>query len=372
MHSLLLLLLAAIPTISAASDPTPTPNKPCTIHSPSTGSFIDLRPLQLTLEGTKTQSATNTSYHAKGYDYPSNFTLNLCGPVVERLEDVEGVPKSKRANVSAYYEDKKGDIYSIGQENHELLFRGKKLLMNYTLGSPCPDLDEDGNPIAGRDLQSRKEIDDDDDNDKEDHKKKPKKGIRHKNTMLSFICDTSPVLSTRPAVSFVGTPDHCTYIFEIRSRYACAGTTPSDAKGTLGPGGVFSVIFGIALLVYVIGGVVYRRNVMHQRGWRQIPNYEVWAGLFGFISVCLPSLWFEIHIHLTSLAICADFGFKDMFVIIFSSCTQSMPSVNRMFGGRRGGYHRVGTDDVRNGRGRGRDPEAENRLIDSYDEEWEN
>jgi hypothetical protein len=49
-----------------------------------------------------------------------------------------------------------------------------------------------------------------------------------------------------------------------------------------------------------------------------------------------------------------------------------MPSIGRMFGGsRRDGYHRVGTDDVRTGRG-GRDREAENRLIDSYDEEWDN
>ena len=32
-----------------------------------------------------------------------------------------------------------------------------------------------------------------------------------------------------------------------------------------------------------------------------------------------------------------------MFIILFSSCIQSMPSVQRLFGGRgRGGYHRVG------------------------------
>lgn len=63
---------------------------------------------------------------------------------------------------------------------------------------------------------------------------------------------------------------------------------------------------------------------------------------------------------------------QDMFIILFSSCIQRAPSLQRLFGGRRGGYHRVGgNDDVRNGRG-GRDREAENRLIDSYDEEWEN
>lgn len=56
-----------------------------------------------------------------------------------------------------------------------------------------------------------------------------------------------------------------------------------------------------------------------------------------------------------------------MFVILFSSCTQKMPSINRLFGGRRG-YHRVGSNDFR---GRGRTPDDENRLIDQLDEEWE-
>ena len=362
MHALLL-LLSAIPSIHAASDSTPAP-KPCTIHSPSTGSFIDLRPLQLTLDGTKTQSATNTSYHAKGYDYPYNFTLNFCGPVVEKLDNVGAIAKDQWANVSAFYQDDNGFQHSLGQQNTELLFRGKTLLMNYTMGSPCPKLDEDGKVVYDSGLERRKKIDDDnedEDKDKDDRKKKPKNSSkRRKNTMLSFICDTSPVLSTRPAISFLGTPDHCTYVFQVRSRYACGGTSSSGEKGTLGPGGVFSVILTIALLVYVIGGIVYRRNVMHQRGWRQIPNYEVWAGIFGFFSVCTTS--FSPTCFFLTIV-------QDMFIILFSSCTQAVPSIGRMFGGRRGGYHRVGTDERT---GRGRDSEAENRLIDSYDEEWDN
>lgn len=70
-----------------------------------------------------------------------------------------------------------------------------------------------------------------------------------------------------------------------------------------------------------------------------------------------------------------------MFLILFGSCLSRLPSTQRLFGGRgRGGYLRVGTDDYRNGNsarggggggGRGRDSEAENRLIDSYDEEWD-
>lgn len=59
-----------------------------------------------------------------------------------------------------------------------------------------------------------------------------------------------------------------------------------------------------------------------------------------------------------------------MFIILFSSCTQRMPErVTELFAGRRG-YHRVGTNDNRSSRAN-RDPEAENRLIDQLDEEWE-
>ncbi|KIW16021.1 hypothetical protein PV08_06072 [Exophiala spinifera] len=320
-----LLLLSSIPAAFASTEvkPKPLPKPPCTIHSTSTGSFFDLRPLQLTVDGTKYQSATNESFHTRGYDYPANFTLNFCGPVVEPLVDVEGILPSRVKNISAFYKDQKGRIHSIGQQNDELIFRGKKLLLNYTMGSPCPSLSEDGIPLDSDRAAS-------------------KATHRRKSTLLSFICDTSPILSNRPAISFLGSPDHCTYVFEVRSRDACGGTTQSEEKGTLGPGAVFGVILGIALLVYLIGGIVYQRNVMHQRGWKQVPNYSVWAGLLSFIS--------------------------DMFVILFSSCTQRLPGgITQLFAGRRG-YHRVGTDERP---GQGRSPEDENRLIDQLDEEWQ-
>jgi cation-dependent mannose-6-phosphate receptor len=57
----------------------------------------------------------------------------------------------------------------------------------------------------------------------------------------------------------------------------------------LSPGGVFGVMALIAVLVYFVGGCVYQRTVMHQRGWRQLPNYAMWAGIWRFFSVCLPS-----------------------------------------------------------------------------------
>jgi cation-dependent mannose-6-phosphate receptor len=269
--SLLFLLSLRLPSILAAAD---SKGPPCTIHSSSTGSFFDLRPLQLTLDGTKYQSASNESYRSRGYDYPGNFTLNFCGPVVEDLDDVEGISTSRQRNVSAFYKDQRGDIYSIGQQNDQLLFRGKKLILNYTQGSPCPDLDSEGNPVDIVSLHG-------------DASAAAKASKRRKSTLFTFACDTSPLLSGRPAVNFLGSPDHCTYVFEVRSRYACGGTTQSEEKGTLGPGAVFGLIAGIAMLVYLIGGIVYQRNVLHQRGWRQLPNYAMWAGIFSFFSVSI-------------------------------------------------------------------------------------
>lgn len=58
-----------------------------------------------------------------------------------------------------------------------------------------------------------------------------------------------------------------------------------------------------------------------------------------------------------------------MVTILFSSCARRMPSFNRAFNS--GGYHRVGNSPSTAGRGRGRTPDDENRLIDQLDEEWD-
>jgi cation-dependent mannose-6-phosphate receptor len=291
-HSLLALIsLILIPYRAFAVSDSPKPtNKPCTLHSPSTGSFYDLRPLQILPSTGK--DARNDSWHAKGYDYGANFTLNFCGPVIEKLQDVNDVSEYSWRNVSAFYRTTDDEVYSIGQQSADPIFRGKKLVLNYTSGSLCPELDDYGAPK----FTPKKILDDDDDDDNETPpSKKPLKSMRRKSTLLSFQCDRDPLLTEHPQVSFIGSPDHCTYFFEVRSRYACGGAISSGESGSLGPGGVFGVILAITVLVYLIGGCVYQRSVMHQRGWRQCPNYAVWAGLFGFIGVChIPSVFYKI------------------------------------------------------------------------------
>lgn len=112
---LLALLSCALAGVRAASD---KPLKPCTVVSPTTERFFDLSGLRRTLPknkdpDSKNKDADEGSWHAKGYDYAANFTLNFCGPVVEELSDVQDLDKKLWRNVSAFYE--RGDRqYAIG------------------------------------------------------------------------------------------------------------------------------------------------------------------------------------------------------------------------------------------------------------------
>ncbi|KAE8844039.1 hypothetical protein PTNB73_08384 [Pyrenophora teres f. teres] len=326
----LLLLVASSTFATAASD---KPLKPCTVISPTSERFFDLNPMRRLPpskdDGKKSskKDADEGSWHARGYDYNANFTINFCGPVVEELDAVQDLDKAMWKNVSAFYE-KGNQQWAIGLENSEPIFRGRKLILNYTGGSLCPSL-KSKRSLQSASLDTREIIDGDDDDD--DKKKKPKEAERRKTTVISLLCDNDPLAKT--SVSFVAAVDDCTYFFEGRSPFACGGV--HQETQALGPGGVFGVIAMIAVLVYFAGGCVYQRTVMHQRGWRQLPNYAMWAGIWRF--------------------------FSDMFIILTSSCARFMPS--------RRGYSRVslGQDSSR----RGRRNEDEDRLIDNLDEEWD-
>ena len=269
---------------------------------------------------------------------------------------MEGVDEKLWANVSAYYE-MNGKTYSIGQASAEPIYRGKKLLLNYTGGSPCPS-----DNSKSKFLRSRAIIDDDDDDDDDDDSKKkqhkdkddkkheddsdpddsetpptrkPSSSTRLKSTLLQFTCDPQPVTSQKTHIAFYAAIDSCAYIFEVKSPFACPSTI-SPPTASVGPGSVFSIIILIAIGAYLLGGIAYQRNVMHQRGWRQLPNYSLWAGMWGFVS--------------------------DVVIILFGTCSRIMP--------RRKGYNHLPTSNGYGGGRAGRD-EQENRLIDQLDEEWE-
>lgn len=169
------------------------------------------------------------------------------------------------------------------------MFRGRKLVLNYTGGSLCPELKSKGLNHSPVELTPRKKEDDednsDDDDDEDRPRKKPDDGKRRKSTIISLLCESDPLAKT--SISFVAAVDDCVYFFEGRSPHACGGVRAETQA--LSPGGVFGVIVLIAALVYLVGGIVYQRTVMHQRGWRQLPNYQMWAGIGRFIVVSVAS-----------------------------------------------------------------------------------
>ena len=112
-----ILISTATLSLSSSSSSSDEKPRPCTIRSATTGKFFDLTPISITQQKSSSSKKDGdeplASWHARGHDYPANFTLNFCAPVVEELKDVVGVDEDRWQNVSAFYE-MGGKIYSIG------------------------------------------------------------------------------------------------------------------------------------------------------------------------------------------------------------------------------------------------------------------
>lgn len=135
------------------------------------------------------------------------------------------------------------------QASTEPIFRGRKLVLTYTDGSPCDD--QSNRPHMPRKLVGDDEGEDkkhghDDKNDTDHNeadkgKNKEKSKGRRKSTIISMTCDRES-LAAKAHVSFVSASlDECTYFFEAKSIGACGGVI-QDTQQTIGPGGVFGVM----------------------------------------------------------------------------------------------------------------------------------
>lgn len=121
-----LLLLSSILGLANASGGSHLSDEPCVARSPVSGLYYDLNAISLAppllKDGQKVyEDDRDESWHAMGHDYPANFTVNICAPVIEDVADVVGVDPSRWQNVSAYYE-LEGQIYSIGYDNRPATF----------------------------------------------------------------------------------------------------------------------------------------------------------------------------------------------------------------------------------------------------------
>ncbi|KAI8627332.1 mannose 6-phosphate receptor domain-containing protein [Xylariaceae sp. FL1651] len=340
--------------LAADAEPSTTVTA-CTAASTS-GAFFDLRPdaaIKAKPDGSRpsnSRGAPLTDYKARGYDYGSNFTLNICNAVVEPIEDPKGIKESMWQNVSAYYVSK-GEFYSLGFQSGNLVTRGKELVLQYKGGSPCggdsrsSSWKGDRGAIHAGAAYKNYEHDEESsttttmtttttvDASKESVSRTAEDKRRRKSATIFFSCDRDAVAGNAQASFIDVDPDECHYVFKFKSVHACAGAEPHK-PGSVGPGSVFAIILVVAVLVYLLGGIFYNRIVANARGWRQLPNYSIWASVWSFIC--------------------------DMFVIATSSCARLLPS-------RRGYHYLSGSPNTRGRNNR----EDENRLIDQYDEEWE-
>ncbi|KAK9470650.1 cation-independent mannose-6-phosphate receptor CI-MPR [Dipodascopsis tothii] len=186
----------------------------CTVTSATSGNFFDLRPLIRT----KTEG---TDLHVRGLDYHANFSINICSPTLQDASDVVGL--ADPTNVSGFYVGADNKRYSIGEFSGNPFFRGRKLVLEYHGGSPCPNNDKD-----------------------------------RKASIFTLACERE-LIQSKMTIQYVGNLHECAYFFEIRTPYAC----PVINTETLSPISIFTVIFFVAVCVYCVAGAVFQRRILH-------------------------------------------------------------------------------------------------------------
>lgn len=208
-----------VPHVNEAAPPKEHMVDPCTVLSPLKG-FIDLRGLSSAANDGKA-----VPWVTKGFDLGHNYSIGVClSPVKKTHLNAQVKDGLNALEVGAFYVDpSNGEYILMGQYSVEPVFRGRKLTLTYENGSYC-DLVMYSN---GEKLRRK--------------------------TILTFTCDRE--MMTKAHVSYVAAVDECTYLFEIRSHYACPTAAKADNLAAIW---IFLLIFLAALLVYFSGGFLYR------------------------------------------------------------------------------------------------------------------
>lgn len=132
----------------------------------------------------------------------------------------------------------------VRQASSEPVFRGRKLVLNYTSGSPCNSPSTRSLNLLARDHDDHDDDDDDEKkHDDEGHDNDRKNDTRLKSTIIYFQCERD-ALAPKVHLSFIAaSQDECTYFFEARSMAACGGVDQTEQS--LSPGGVFGVMYSL-------------------------------------------------------------------------------------------------------------------------------
>lgn len=194
---------------------------PCTAHSHASGNFFDLSPL------VRAYPADTADWAVRGHDYPANFTLNVCAPLLQPLPQALLQAQYPNVSAAAHFADGRG-VVPIGTASAKPKFRGRSLVLEYTGGAPCllPDGTDTGLTAS---------------------------------TLISFKCAHA---DGPGGVAFVGSLDNCTYFFEARTLHACPAVDRS--QGTH-PATVFVGILLVAVGVYMVAAMMMHPGLAWKR-----------------------------------------------------------------------------------------------------------
>lgn len=228
-------------TLESASDPAGTGAENednslfCSVLNPITGTYIDLSQLSSTPNTNRLKEGSGQILHpAKtkwivrgwGPDAHRNFTIGICSCPVSTERERQQLSNT----TGAFFVDDNSmeEFVSIGDfSTKPLLFGGtdKKLTLKYTNGSLCPN------------------------------------AVDRRSTLLNFVCDKE--LTTKAKISYLGSLNDCSYIFEVRSIYACPTSNKTNDVNVLG---IFIGIFLVFLGVEILRRMIYRRLRLRRPG----------------------------------------------------------------------------------------------------------
>lgn len=191
---------------------------PCTVLNPLKG-FIDLRGLS-----SSGNEGKAVPWMARSFDSTRNYTVGIClTPLKKANWDVPTTDQTNALHIGAYYVDENGQYVLIGKYAQTPVFKGRKLTLTYVNGSYCDGMTyKNGEKVRKR-------------------------------SVLTFTCDRE--MMTKAQVSYITSVDDCTYMFEVRSHYACPTAAKADNLAAIW---IFLFILLAALMVYFSGGFLYR------------------------------------------------------------------------------------------------------------------
>ncbi|BGP14667.1 hypothetical protein JCM10213_001623 [Rhodosporidiobolus nylandii] len=152
------------------------------------------------------------------------ISLNFCGPVSEQAS-----PAESAQGYGAYIEDSRGGI-SLGEYSSTPQYHNGQLSLTYKQGASCP------NSNARR------------------------------SSLIYLQCDNSWTSDNK--VSLIDSIDDCTYVFTIKTPYACA----------ISSGGFFSFIWACLVFVFWLAVVIGGGYVVYNRFFRQNSGYTLGGG----------------------------------------------------------------------------------------------